>query len=279
MTAVEDPPIPDVDEAPEVSENDDTRDRAVSPRGFRNWLLEYADGRYSALSSRIGRWDARSFPTRYDREVYLKSLDYDPDLTELLIQAEMEWRVEMAARETLDRKLEIDTHSGFSFRDPAQTNKCRFVTGRVGKSGAGAVKETYCGKTSVSGTVRCREHGGELVDAKTRQAVLMSSYLQIVEASALAVDTLIDVASTSRNDIARVQAAKEILDRAGLTAELQVTVKLEGEQRDERMSNLRAKLDTMQRGLMSRAIDATSEEVVPEDMLPPPTIPEPPVAP
>jgi hypothetical protein len=89
----------------------------------------------------------------------------------------------------------------------------------------------------------------------------MTSYLQLVEATGTAVETLVDVAIRSKNDLARVAAAKEILDRAGLTPELQVSVKFESEGRDERIGKLKDKLDVMQRGLEERAIDAVARDM------------------
>jgi len=242
------------------------RDRAVGPKGFKAWILRGAmgdgdrDPRFEPLRKAMlkdaggGTPHNKLFPSRYDRETYAASLGYDEDLLELLTQAEMEWRADIASRTNLDKKLEIDTTSALDFHNPAQHQAqfCRYQV-VLGKG------KRFCRVPAVPGTVRCQEHGGELVDVVTRRAVLMSSYLQIVEATSIAVDALVDVTLNSRNDLARVQAAKEILDRAGLTAELNVTIKLEGDDRTERMDKLREKLDSMQRGLMHQvAIDTTS---------------------
>ena len=241
------------------------RDRAVGPRGLKAWILRGAAGngvrdpRFEPLRKAMlkdagggGTPHNKLFPSKFDREVWAKSLDYDPEMIELLALAEMEWRADLASREMLDKKMEIDTTSAFDFRNPSQHQAqfCRYK---------GANGKTFCRQPAIPGTVRCQDHGGELVDVSTRRAVLMSSYLQIVEATSVAVDTLVDVTLHSRNDLARVQAAKEILDRAGLTAELNVTIKLEGQDRDEKMDKLREKLDSMQRGLMHQvSIDTTS---------------------
>ena len=60
-------------------------------------------------------------------------------------------------------------------------------------------------------------HGGALLDPTVRQAFLVSAYASIVEATDTAVQALIQVAEHGRNELARVAAAKEILDRAGIT--------------------------------------------------------------
>jgi hypothetical protein len=243
------------------------RDRAVSPKSFRRWLMtQKTDPRFVPLWEAMraasereygsgGNPTTKMFPSRFDRETYAKALDYDEDLLEILIQAEAEWRVDVRGQEGLAKKLEIDTTSAFDFRNPAQ-GQAQFCRFQIRSGGGGAMK--LCREPAVNGTVRCMEHGGELVNAETRRAVLMSSYLQLVEATGIAVDTLINVALDSRNDLARVQAAREILDRAGLTAELNVTIKLEGEERSERMTALREKLDSMQRGLTAQVIETTA---------------------
>jgi hypothetical protein len=233
-----------------------TRDAAVRPVGFKAWL-KTADERFAALHPIVQDSGTRIDFEALEAKIHTEYQDNADELVVLLLQAQFEWRIDASALDGAKRNLEIRTASSLDFADPAQRDarKCRFLL----RSGDADAKN--CNKPTVPGTVRCREHGGELVDADTRRAVLLTSYLQLVEATSTAVDVLVDVAVTSRNDLARVAAAKEILDRAGLTAELQVSVKFETEGRDERLSRLKDKLDTMQRGLQERAIDAVARDI------------------
>jgi hypothetical protein len=253
MSAVEsEQTTPPAEDKRVSADGDDRRDRAVSSSGFYAWLAKYADDRYSPLKEKLDRKAQRAvLGATFSREKIAAYLEYDEDLMTLLTNAEMEWRADMVAKDGLKAHMEVDTSPRYDFRDPTmrRAQTCRY-------RGASGV----CGKGAVPGTVRCGEHGGELVDEVTRRAILMTSYLQIVEASGVAVEALVDVAQHSRNDIARVAAAKEILDRAGLTADLQVTVHIEGDERNERISRLRDRLDSMQKGLQSRAIDAVARE-------------------
>lgn len=81
-----------------------------------------------------------------------------------------------------------------------------------------------CSRPVVPGTDRCEKHGGALVDIESRRAVLMSAFVTIVEGSEKAVAALLDVVEHGRSEMARVQAAKELLDRAGLTPDVNINV-------------------------------------------------------
>lgn len=88
------------------------------------------------------------------------------------------------------------------------------------------------------------------------KAKLVEQYVALVQATDVAVDTLIYIAAHGRHEEARVSAAKEILDRASLTAEVRVAIdQVEGE-RDMRIAELRRRLDSMRTGLTS-PIEAT----------------------
>lgn len=241
-----------------------TRDAAMRATGFKAWLEYTADGRFDELRAVVKRpGPGAPGGSRFDMEAWTNYIqekfegDKADELVALLLQAQLEWRVDTTAVEDVRRSLEIRAGHTHDFADPSPSDarRCRYLLGR------GDPDSRKCGEPTVPGTVRCRIHGGELVDSDTRRAVLMTSYLQLVEATSTAVETLVDVAIGSKNDLARVAAAKEILDRAGLTPELQVSVKFESEGRDERIHKLKDKLDTMQRGLEERAIDAVARDM------------------
>ena len=60
------------------------------------------------------------------------------------------------------------------------------------------------------------------------KASLVESYAALVDATDIAVDTLINVALYGRREEARVMAAQEILDRSGLTPEIRVAIDTNG---------------------------------------------------
>jgi len=112
-----------------------------------------------------------------------------------------------------------------------------------------------CGREVVPGVDRCTKHGGALIDPEVRRNILLGAYANIVEGSQKAVDALLDVAENGRSEMARVQAAKELLDRAGLTADVNVNVRISAEV--DAGAILRERLETM-----STKIETVEVEVI-----------------
>lgn len=88
---------------------------------------------------------------------------------------------------------------------------------------------------------------------------LVTEYAALVEATSVAVETLIYVAEHGRREEARVMAAREILDRSGLTPEIRISVDTRGSERDARLIALKARLDSMKTGLTT-PIETTAQE-------------------
>jgi hypothetical protein len=83
------------------------------------------------------------------------------------------------------------------------------------------------------------------------KAKLVGSYAALVDATDLAVETLVNIALYGRREEARVAAAREILDRSGLTPEVRVSIDTSASDRDARIGDLRRRLDTMRTGLVT----------------------------
>jgi hypothetical protein len=81
------------------------------------------------------------------------------------------------------------------------------------------------------------------------KAKLVTSYAALVDATDIAVSTLIDVALYGRREEARVSAAKEILDRSGLSPEIRVAIDTQGDARAARLEALRRQLSSMRTSL------------------------------
>ena len=91
------------------------------------------------------------------------------------------------------------------------------------------------------------------------KAKLVESYVRLVEATSIAVDTLIYQAAHGRHEETRVAAAKEILERAALTPEVRVPVEEGTTDRETRIDELRRQLGSMREALTT-PIDVRSEE-------------------
>ena len=81
------------------------------------------------------------------------------------------------------------------------------------------------------------------------KAKLVRSYAALVDATDVAVGTLIEVALYGKREEARVMAAREILDRSGLSPEVRVAIDAVGSERDTRIAELRRRLDGMKTSL------------------------------
>ncbi|HEY7030076.1 MAG TPA: hypothetical protein VH482_02050 [Thermomicrobiales bacterium] len=82
------------------------------------------------------------------------------------------------------------------------------------------------------------------------RAKLVRGYIKLVEATPIAIKTLLDIAVNGRHEEARVMAAREILDRAHLTAETRAVIDLQPTI-EVRAEELRVKLDSMQAALLA----------------------------
>lgn len=235
----------------------DRKDLATSSSLFKSWLKEHAveDPELIGPFAPIYRIaDDKRFPLEYKFDVYVDIIEAYTDpatsdaLIEVLVQAEAEWRVDSAtkkdAREALGLRRDRKDKS-FS-PVPIPVLKCGFTF----KSG------NLCGKDCVPGSARCEKHGGALLDPLVRQSMLMMAYAKLVEGTDVAVDALVDIARSSRSDIARVQASKEILDRAGITPDVRITVTTEDSEED-RMFRLKRQLEATRERLMASSTETT----------------------
>jgi hypothetical protein len=256
--------VPDDDNPFTVNPHDLSReDEAVRDDTFRAWLWRAAadiNNPYYRLRTVIGPSGA-PFGGKYDEEKYAAHLERlapeEPELVEALIEAAAAWALEQRARGISRKELGIvDTEKARTKMVPATV--CGFVN----------VTGSRCRKMAVPGSIRCPEHGGALMSPEVRRAMLISAYCSIVTHTQLAVDALAEVASKGRNELARVQAAKELLDRAGLSPEIQIKVEIEGDTRSEAIERLRERLDGMQRGLAARVLDTSAQDADPTEDFP-----------
>lgn len=93
------------------------------------------------------------------------------------------------------------------------------------------------------------------------KAKLVTSYAALVDATDIAVLTLVDIAMYGRREEARVAAAREILDRSGLSPEIRISLDSQGSERDVRLAELRSRLDAVKVSLTTPlALDVGSRD-------------------
>ena len=263
------PPAPDVSPLTDPHAPDESRrDEAVTTRGFKHWCREqHGLGNPQELEwiDRFWKCGVR-WPNNYDVDAYLERAEAAfPDMAEevmaALMKAEARWRADLAVSHSTAAHAGISPHglaNKLDFHQGQADDRCGFHS-RDGRR---------CKYHVVPGSNRCVEHGGALVDADTRRAVLMSSYLQLVHHASTAVECLVDVAQHSKNDQARVMAAKEILDRAGLTPDLNINVNVSGASASP-ASKLQARLDEIAERLGRSGIQLDDDDIIDAEEVPP----------
>lgn len=248
------------------------RDEGVKQMGFRKWLgVQKRAGNPDGLEF-IEYWGKTGvrWPVTFNFEEWNEVItshwpDEADQVTTYLVRAEAAWRAEQAAGQLTAEAYGIAPQTvanRLSYRVAQTDERCGLVH-RDGRQ---------CNSLVVPGSTRCTEHGGALVDPETRRAILISTYATLVVSAQVAVDTLVDVAQNSRNDLARVSASKEILDRVGLTPELNINVTVTG-QSDSPVEKLKARLNEMSDRLHQVPIEASV--VLPEPEPEPEPVPSP----
>lgn len=200
-----------------------------------------------------GKWMAANFgsgppdPAGFAAYLVLEDIPaVDRDrLIEQLVVAEATWRTD----EMTANPPPPDSTDGMSMEAPALPRlKCGFRD----------LNGDRCPAYAVEGSVRCTDHGGGITDPTIRGSLLLLAYAQMVHGTKTAVSTLIDVMDNSKNDLARVNAAKEMLDRAGLGVEgghVQVSAASDGatDTREAQLDRIKAHLDSVRERMLPPA--------------------------
>lgn len=254
----------------ELDGDESRHDEGVRQMGFRKWLLtEKRAGNPNGLefipyfATRGVRWPVNFSFEEWNEVIEKMWPEEADDIVTHLVRAEATWRAEQAAGELTAKAYGIAPQTlanKLSYRTPQTDTRC----GLVFKDGK------QCTEHVVPGSTRCESHGGALVDPETRRAILLSTYTTLVSSAQIAVDTLVDVAQNSRNDLARVSASKEILDRVGLTPELNINVTLSSEESSP-VEKLKKRLNEMS----ERLYQVPQEEILEAEIVESEPEPEP----
>lgn len=125
-----------------------------------------------------------------------------------------------------------------------------------------------CPQEAVPGAGRCGRHGGAITDPEVRRSFLLVAFAKVIDGASIGVDALLDVAENGRSEMARVQAAKELLDRAGVQQDQHVHIHKpeEDTSESELVAAIRDQLAETKNRLRLHAIDTTSAD--PTDRIP-----------
>jgi len=235
-------------------EAEDRKDQTRVGKPFPFWLQRNEDREEYAELAEILLPIVKSNKKlwRFDFEAYSEILtDHDrPDLGEVLLVAATEWRADAASRHAGGIRFgkdEVAIRRGatsITEHMPIPVVPCSYKDPRT---------LTKCTDASIPGALRCRRHGGDWIDPRIRQHLLMASYMTLVEGTEIAVEALLYVAQHGRREEARVMAAKEILDRAGIRAGVDIHVVHEDGDAESQIAKLHDRLDRMAESITAKA--------------------------
>lgn len=174
-----------------------------------------------------------------------------------LAAAEAAWRVDnvVDSAETAGVSLDVPGSAEEIVDEETSTyleeSSNKVLCGYRNHRGEGCVAE------AVPGAGRCGRHGGAITDPEVRRSFLLVAFTKVLDGSRIAVEALLDVAENGRSEMARVQAAKELLDRAGVQQDQHVHIHQQEEDtsEDELVAALRARLGETKDRLRLKAVD------------------------
>lgn len=86
-------------------------------------------------------------------------------------------------------------------------------------------KRRSCDKWSIGGGSRCEIHGGAYLSEEEIRSVLLAGQTKIAAATSKAIDTVVELMTSATNENVRLAASKLLLDKAGLSDSLEITLK------------------------------------------------------
>lgn len=178
-----------------------------------------------------------------------------------LVSAEAAWRVDSVIDHAEHAGVELNVSEDVASPPISQAleQSDKIFCGYRNHRGEG------CTEDAVPGAGRCGRHGGAITDPEVRRSFLLVAFAKVIDGSRVAVDALLDVAENGRSEMARVQAAKELLDRAGVQQDQHVHIHRpeEDTSEDELLDALRNRLAETKNRLRLTAIEIGTSEYVP----------------
>ncbi len=178
-----------------------------------------------------------------------------------LASAEAAWRVDTLVDQAEAAGVSLDPGGTTEIVSPTvsqavETAEARILCGYRNHRGEGCTNE------ALEGAGRCGTHGGLITDPEVRRSLIIITYAKIFDGAREAADALLDVAINGRSEMARVQAAKEILDRAGVSQDQHVTIHRADQDasEDDLVDELRRRLLVATDRLRIHALPKASED-------------------
>jgi len=177
-----------------------------------------------------------------------------------LVSAEAAWRVDTFIERSELEGVSLDVGSDEVV--PEAVSKEVSAANAIVLCGYRNHRGEGCVSPAVEGAGRCGRHGGAITDPEVRRSFLLVAFAKVIDGSRVAVDALLDVAENGRSEMARVQAAKELLDRAGVQQDQHVHIHRpeEDASKDDLVDELRRRLSTAADRLRITAVPVDSAD-------------------
>lgn len=228
------------------------KDRSMPYAAIYRWgpaiqqILGGIDGKYSA------EWVA----------LELAQQGADAEDLSALVSAEAAWRVDSVIDQAEQAGVELPQTSeevvskamGQEIESAEATVMCGYRN----------IRGEGCPHPAIPGAGRCGAHGGAITDPEVRRSFLLVAFAKVIDGSRVAVDALLDVAENGRSEMARVQAAKELLDRAGVQQDQHVHIHRpeEDQSEDDLVDELRRRLSIATSRLRIQALPVGDDDAV-----------------
>lgn len=244
---------------------------STEPLSFVRWLHAQAKGDAAREMpyARIYQWgkhihEAIGADGRFEGEWIATELarqGADADALAALVAAEAAWRVDTLVERAEDQGIDLGmpTESETETSKALETADPKVLCGFRNHRGEG------CTNAAIPGAGRCGTHGGSITDPEVRRSFLLVAFAKMFDGARVAVETLLDVAENSNNDMARVKAAQELLDRVGVQQDQHVHIHAQemDTSEDELVNALRNRMLETKNRLRLTAIEVAESEYVP----------------
>jgi hypothetical protein len=244
--------------------------RSDAPISFVRWLHAQAKADTDRVMpyAAIYRWGRNIHAIlgpdgRFDAEwvaLELSQQGANADDLAALVSAEAAWRVDSIIEDAEATGVHINVPGSDEpvispeAGQELDKNGTKVICGYRNHRGEGCINE------AVPGAGRCGAHGGAITDPEVRRSFLLVAFAKVIDGSRVAVEALLDVAENGRSEMARVQAAKELLDRAGVQQDQHVHIHKpeEDASEDQLVEAIRGRLSETKDRLRLHAIEVGS---------------------
>lgn len=131
-----------------------------------------------------------------------------------------------------DIGLDIEVHPVMTPGGVPMDVMCRHTTAFTTNDGK-TRSQHRCNGHSIGGSGYCEKHGGTYLSPEETESLVRASQQKIFAGASKAAEVMLEIMLTSTNDAVKLRAAEQILNRAGLSENRDLTVKIDNSDEHE----------------------------------------------